>query len=59
MNTKLMSAEEVADYLQVPKSTIYHWRNKGKGPKAYRVGKYIRFYLEDVDSWLKANADER
>lgn len=51
--TRLLSVEEVADWLQVPVATIYQWRYRGEGPLAIRVGRYLRFDPSDVSLWLK------
>jgi excisionase family DNA binding protein len=53
MNSKLLSVEDVADYLGVPKNTLYQWRTKGYGPAGRRIGKYVRYRSEDVDSWVE------
>ena len=50
----LMTVDELADYLRVPKSWVYG-RTREKGPDAIpRVscGKYIRFRLNEVLAWL-------
>ncbi|MGW5740772.1 helix-turn-helix transcriptional regulator [Amycolatopsis sp. NPDC003861] len=52
MNSKLLSIEDVADYLGVPKNTLYQWRTKGYGPTGRRIGKYVRYRSEDVDAWV-------
>jgi excisionase family DNA binding protein len=52
MNSKLLSIEDVADYLGVPKNTLYQWRTKGYGPTGRRIGKYVRYRSEDVDAWI-------
>jgi predicted DNA-binding transcriptional regulator AlpA len=36
----------------VPVSTIYHWRGRGEGPPALKVGKRLRFRADDVLKWL-------
>ena len=51
--TRLLSTEEVARILVVPVNTLYCWRYKGTGPKAYRVGKHLRYRFEDVAKWLE------
>lgn len=51
---RLLSVDELADLLQVPVSTIYHWRHRGSGPRAIRVGRYVRFDTADVAAWLRA-----
>jgi excisionase family DNA binding protein len=53
------SPEELARMLNVPVRTIYAWRTKGQGPPGYKIGKHIRFRLEDIDSWLEGQADSR
>lgn len=55
MSQNLLSVEELAQKLNVPKSWIYS-RTRETGPDAMpRVvcGKYRRFRLEDVMLWLK------
>ena len=43
----VMTIEQTADLLQVPKATIYDWRSRGLlGPCSRRVGKYVRFYRD-------------
>lgn len=48
----LWTAQDVADYLQVPVQTLYSWRMQGRGPRARRIGKYLRYRAEDVTAWL-------
>ena len=60
MQTRRMATPaEVADYLQVPVKTLYQWRYRGVGPRAYRVGRHLRYRWEDVDAWLASRAGER
>lgn len=49
---KLMSVEEVAEYLGIPVNTLYQWRHKGCGPPAYRVGRHLRYDPQAVLAWL-------
>ena len=48
----LLSVEDLAAYLGVPRQTIYDWRVTGRGPRGYRVGKRLRFTAADVRAWL-------
>jgi excisionase family DNA binding protein len=52
LGQRLLSAEQVADYLDVPVKTLYQWRYKGLGPRGLRVGRYLRYRPEDVEAWL-------
>ena len=51
---KLMTLEEVAEYLRLSKDTVYRMANMGKLP-ASKVGSQWRFRKEDVDQWLEKN----
>ena len=43
----VLSVDQAADLLQVPKDTIYQWRSRGLlGSCSRRVGKHLRFYRE-------------
>ncbi len=53
----LISPAELAAYLDVPQQTVYVWRYEGRGPRAIKVGRHIRFRWSDVKTWLEANAD--
>lgn len=50
---RLLSADEVAEFLGIPVATLYQWRHKGSGPDAYRVGKHLRYDPATVRSWLE------
>jgi excisionase family DNA binding protein len=52
MSHKLLTIDDLSDYLGVPKGTLYQWRSKGYGPSGIRMGKYVRYRPEDVDAWL-------
>lgn len=49
---RLMSVQELADFLDVPVKTIYAWRYHGHGPRGFRVGRHVRFRWRDVQVWL-------
>jgi predicted DNA-binding transcriptional regulator AlpA len=48
----LWTADDVAAFLRVPVQTLYSWRTQRRGPRARRVGKYLRYRPEDVQQWL-------
>ncbi len=49
---RLLSAQELADYLEVPVNTIYSWRHRDTGPPGFRIGKHLRYRWLDVQAWL-------
>jgi excisionase family DNA binding protein len=56
---RLLSADEVADYLGVPVATLYQWRHKGSGPMAYRIGRHLRYDPRVLRAWLEETAAGR
>ncbi len=53
----LLDVRELAQYLGVPVSTVYDWRTRGCGPRAYRFGKHLKFAVSDVQSWIEDQRD--
>jgi len=56
MNQNLLTVDQLAESLNVPKSWVYS-RTRESGPDAMpriKVGKYCRFILNDVLDWLKS-----
>jgi hypothetical protein len=57
LNT-LLTTQEVADRYRVPLNTVHAWRMRpGRGPRGMRVGKYVRYRLEDVLAWEESQLD--
>ncbi len=49
---KLLTPEELADRLQVPRSWVYEQSRQGNIP-THRLGRYIRFDLHEVLASMK------
>jgi excisionase family DNA binding protein len=49
---QLLTAHDIADYLDVSVQTVYWWRSKGRGPKGMRIGRHLRFQMSDFLEWL-------
>ena len=59
MNTQpesVLTIDDLADYLQVSKSTLYKLAQGGKVP-GQKVGKHWRFRKETIDQWLDNSND--
>jgi excisionase family DNA binding protein len=52
-----LSVDDLASELDLPIGTIYAWRARGRGPRAHRIGKYLKFRRKDVELWLATLAD--
>lgn len=51
MTERLLTPQEVAEYLGVPVSTLYAWRYRGEGPRSGRVGRHVRYRAEDLKAY--------
>ncbi len=49
---RLLTVEELSNYLDVSVATIYAWRYRRQGPPGFRVGKHLRFRWSDVERWI-------
>ena len=47
-----MTIEETAAYLRVPVGTLYQWRHRRRGPRAFKVGRHLRYDPDEVRAWL-------
>jgi excisionase family DNA binding protein len=57
IDRRLLRPDELASLLGIPLATIYRWRSRGDGPPGIRVGRHVRYRLEDVDRWLDEQRD--
>jgi excisionase family DNA binding protein len=48
----VLTIEELASYLKIPKSTLYKLVRKGKIP-AQKIGRHWRFRKASIDRWLE------
>lgn len=54
-HTELLTIEQVAGRLGVPKQTLATWRYLGRGPAFIKLGpKSVRYAAADVDAWLES-----
>lgn len=49
-----LTPQDLAARVGVPVATVYNWRTSGYGPRGFRVGKYLRYRLADVEAWEDA-----
>ena len=52
MDSEFLTAEEVAEYLRLPLSTVYKLVQDKKLP-GFKVGKHWRFRKETFELWIK------
>ena len=49
---RLLTVEDLAEYLGVPVATLYAWRYHRQGPPGFRVGRHIRYRWADIEEWI-------
>ena len=54
----LLGVDDVAGLLGIPKATLYRWHSRStpdapQGPRAFRVGRHLRYTLDDVRSYIE------
>lgn len=53
LDEPLLTADAIGALLQVPRSSVYEYARRLHSPlPAIRVGRHLRFYRSDVESWL-------
>jgi excisionase family DNA binding protein len=55
---RLMNIEDLMEFLDLSRDTVYKQRYEGTGPPAYRVGKHLRWKKSEVDDWLQSKRDD-
>lgn len=53
----VLTIDELAEYLRIPKSTLYKLAQDGKIP-AQKVGRHWRFRKTAIDRWLEQQPAE-
>lgn len=53
---KLMNEIEAAGYLCLSRSFMRQARIKGTGPAFFKIGRAVRYCLEELDMWLMAKS---
>lgn len=54
MNDQYRTEKEIAEYLQVSRSTLNRLRTEADLPH-YQVGRSVRYRLEEIQQWMDNN----
>ena len=57
--TRMLTIDEAAAYLAIPKATLYTWRTRrvGFGPRAVKIGGCLRYRRTDLDAWIESHLE--
>ena len=56
-NDVLLTIGEVADIVRAPVATLRYWRHLGTGPRSFRIGRGVRYWHNEVTTWLRNQSD--
>ena len=50
--TELLTPGQQSRKLTVPTATLAFWRTTNQGPKFLKIGRHVRYNIQDVNDWL-------
>ena len=55
MSDRLLSVDDVSEWLGLPAASLYSQRYHGKlpGGLGFRVGRFVRFDRRDIEEWIE------
>jgi predicted DNA-binding transcriptional regulator AlpA len=54
LNLELFNTRECASYLGISRGELEKRRREGRGPPCVRIGRAVRYYRVDVDTWIRS-----
>lgn len=54
----MLPPEQAAEYLGIEAGTMRVWRNSGKGPRYIKVGGSVRYRVDALERFIKAQTRE-
>jgi excisionase family DNA binding protein len=60
MDSGILTIDQAAAYLSIPKATLYTWRTRrvGFGPRAVKIGGCLRYRRSDLDAWVAEHLED-
>ena len=54
MAKQWLTAAQVEEMTGIKEKTLANWRSQGRGPQYHKVGKIIRYALEEIERWMQS-----
>lgn len=51
--TRRLDTKQAADYLNLSPNTLSRWRWSGDGPRFVKLGRAVRYRIEDLDAFVE------
>ena len=55
---EILTTDEVAALLKIPKATLYKWVSQGTAPPFYKIGRVNRWKRSAVMAWFDTHLDD-
>lgn len=52
MSKNLVATPVAAEYIDFKPNTLEGWRTKGVGPRYYKLGRLVKYSLDDLDAYI-------
>ena len=49
----MVTTKQLAALIGVPVATLNNWRSLNRGPRSFRLGRSVRYQLDDVAAWIE------
>lgn len=49
---EMLTTGDVSAITKIPVKTLADWRQRGQGPRSFKLGELVRYLRRDVDEWL-------
>jgi predicted DNA-binding transcriptional regulator AlpA len=53
---ELLREKQVSKWINASTAALRRWRREGKGPKFVKLGRLVRYRVEDVEAWIGARS---
>lgn len=53
LGVEIVTEKKLAEMLDVSETTLTYWRSRQEGPPFIKMGKFIRYDMQDVRAWLR------
>ena len=50
-DTPFLTPTQVSNRIGIPSGTLAVWRSEDRGPRSVRIGKYVRYPVQDLLEW--------
>lgn len=51
-NMELLTEKETSEFLKVKSATLRTWRTRGQGPVFIKIGRSVRYRMQDLEAWI-------